>query len=99
MAEDLVRFFGGSRPSTGRLFRTIATRRGVVARLLHGDDVAEQLFTLGPALREPVGLIHRAGTETAVIWNRYMDRAIRSGSDAVLAGLRAPAAAAQAGAR
>jgi monoamine oxidase len=45
---------------------------------------------LGPALREPVGLIHWAGTETAVIWNGYMDGAIRSGEDAaatVLAGL------------
>ena len=56
-------------------------------------------FMLGPALREPVGLIHWAGTETAVIWNRYMDRAIRSGEEAVLAGLRAPAAAARVGAR
>ena len=45
---------------------------------------------LGPALREPVGPIHWAGTETAVIWNGYMDGAIRSGEDAaaaVLAGL------------
>ncbi len=45
---------------------------------------------LGPALREPVGLIHWAGTETAVLWNGYMDGAIRSGEDAaaaVLAGL------------
>jgi monoamine oxidase len=59
-------------------------------------------FTLGSASREPAGLIHWAGTETAVIWNRYMDGAIRSGEDAagaVLAELRAPAAAAQAGAR
>ncbi len=57
---------------------------------------------LGPALREPVGLIHWAGTETAVIWNGYMDGAIRSGedaADAVLAGLKASAATAQAAAR
>ena len=33
--------------------------------------------TLGHALREPVGPIHWAGTETAVIWNGYMDGAIR----------------------
>lgn len=56
-------------------------------------------FTQGRAVREPVGLIHWAGTDTAVIWNRYMGEAIRSGADAadaLLAGLKAPAAAVQA---
>ena len=38
--------------------------------------------SLGPLLREPVGVIHWAGTETATIWNGYMDGAIRSGEDA-----------------
>lgn len=38
--------------------------------------------TLGPLLRESVGVIHWAGTETASIWNGYMDGAIRSGEDA-----------------
>jgi monoamine oxidase len=33
----------------------------------------------GEALREPAGRIHWAGTETAEIWNGYMDGAIRSG--------------------
>lgn len=33
----------------------------------------------GSALREPVGRIHWAGTETAEVWNGYMDGAIRSG--------------------
>ena len=41
--------------------------------------------TLGHALREPVGPIHWAGTETALIWNGYMDGAIRSGEDAAAA--------------
>jgi monoamine oxidase len=36
----------------------------------------------GPALRAPVGRIHWAGTETATIWNGYIDGAIRSGEDA-----------------
>lgn len=56
--------------------------------------------TLGPALREPIGPIHWAGTETAVVWNGYMDGAIRSGEDAaaaVLAELRHPATAGKAG--
>lgn len=36
----------------------------------------------GPALREPVGRIHWAGTETATIWNGYMEGAVRSGKRA-----------------
>ena len=36
----------------------------------------------GEALREPVGLIHWAGTETAEVWNGYMDGAVRSGERA-----------------
>jgi monoamine oxidase len=35
--------------------------------------------TLGPALRDPCGRIHWAGTETASQWAGYMDGAIRSG--------------------
>ncbi|MDV6012392.1 flavin monoamine oxidase family protein [Haloechinothrix sp. LS1_15] len=33
----------------------------------------------GPALREPAGRIHWAGTETATRWNGYMEGAVRSG--------------------
>jgi monoamine oxidase len=33
----------------------------------------------GPALREPVGPLHWAGTETAEVFNGYMDGAVRSG--------------------
>jgi monoamine oxidase len=35
--------------------------------------------SLGKSLREPVGRIHWAGTETSDIWNGYIDGAIRSG--------------------
>jgi monoamine oxidase len=37
------------------------------------------LTTYGPALREPVGRIHWAGTETATYWNGYMDGAVSAG--------------------
>jgi monoamine oxidase len=40
------------------------------------------LLDYGPALREPVGRIHWAGTETATIWAGYMDGAVRSGQRA-----------------
>ncbi len=43
----------------------------------------------GPALREPIGRIHWAGAETAVVWNGYMDGAVRSGEAAARAVLAA----------
>jgi monoamine oxidase len=36
----------------------------------------------GPALREPVGAIHWAGTETASRWSGYMEGAVLSGERA-----------------
>jgi monoamine oxidase len=51
------------------------------------------LTAFGPALREPIGPLHWAGTETATRWNGYIDGALQSGERAaaeVLAG--APAA-------
>jgi monoamine oxidase len=38
----------------------------------------------GPELRTPVGRVHWAGTETATVWNGYIDGAVRSGSRAAL---------------
>jgi monoamine oxidase len=46
--------------------------------------------TYGEALRTPVGRLHWAGTETATVWNGYMDGALQSGeraADEVLAAL------------
>ena len=37
------------------------------------------LTAYGDAIREPVGQIHWAGTETATEWNGYMDGAVQSG--------------------
>jgi monoamine oxidase len=37
------------------------------------------LTACGDALREPVGRLHWAGTETAEVWTGYMDGAVRSG--------------------
>ncbi len=53
----------------------MAFHNGCVSPLPPG--VLEQY---GPALREPVGNIHWAGTETSTKWNGYMDGAIRSGN-------------------
>lgn len=43
----------------------------------------------GPALREPVGRIHWAGTDSATVWAGYMDGAIESGERAAAAVLAA----------
>jgi len=40
------------------------------------------LLDFGTAIREPVGRIHWAGTETATYWNGYMDGAVRAGERA-----------------
>jgi monoamine oxidase len=40
------------------------------------------LTSLGPALREPCGLVHWAGTETSPAWSGYIEGAIRSGERA-----------------
>jgi monoamine oxidase len=42
----------------------------------------ETLTAYGPAIREPVGRVHWAGTETSTYWNGYMDGAVRSGKRA-----------------
>jgi monoamine oxidase len=42
------------------------------------------LLGYGPALREPAGQVHWAGTETSNYWNGYMDGAVRSGERAAV---------------
>ncbi len=46
----------------------------------YGGHLAPGVWTgYGPELRRPCGPIHWAGAETAVVWNGYMDGAVRSG--------------------
>ncbi len=62
------------------------TRGGPVAVSTPGA-----LTALGPALREPVGPLHWAGTETATAWCGYLDGALSSGiraADEVLQALQ-----------
>ena len=47
------------------------------------------LTAYGPAIRAPVGPIHWAGTDTATVWNGYMDGAIQSGERAAAEALAA----------
>jgi monoamine oxidase len=42
-----------------------------------------------PGLRDPIGRIHWAGTETATVWTGYMEGALQSGERASAEVLRA----------
>ena len=53
------------------------SRGGPVAHTAPGT-----LLDFGAAIREPVGPIHWAGTETATYWNGYIEGAVRSGERA-----------------
>lgn len=84
----------------GCLVRYFGARAALPAAYLERDWMAEEFtrgcygahFTpgvwtsYGEAWREPVGLIHWAGTECAPEWNGYMEGAVRSG-EAVAAAL------------
>ncbi|WP_411077603.1 flavin monoamine oxidase family protein [Streptomyces sp. cmx-10-25] len=50
------------------------------SRGCYGGRLGAGVWTAyGPQLREPVGVVHWAGTESAAVWNGYMDGAVRSG--------------------
>ncbi len=42
------------------------------------------LVEFGPAIRQPFGRVHWAGTETSTYWSGYMDGAVRSGKRAAV---------------
>jgi monoamine oxidase len=47
-----------------------------------GNLTPGALLDFGPAIREPAGRIHWAGTETSTLWAGYIDGAVRSGERA-----------------
>jgi monoamine oxidase len=58
-----------------------------------GNFAPGQMTAVGAALREPIGRVHFAGTETADKWAGYMDGALRAGERVALEILeRVPAA-------
>jgi monoamine oxidase len=85
------------------LVRAFGPRAGSPTEFLERDWAAERwsggcygahappgvLTQFGPALRDPCGPIHWAGTETATVWAGYMDGAIRSGERVAAALTRA----------
>ena len=79
---DFAAYFGDEARNAIEFFDTqwpqeTWSRGGPVG--IHGPG---SLLAYGPALRQPVGRIHWAGTETSTYWNGYMDGAVRSGERA-----------------
>jgi monoamine oxidase len=80
--DTFAAFFGEEARNAKEFFDTrwpdeVWSRGGPVG--VHGPGT---LLAYGPALRQPVGRIHWAGTETSTYWNGYMDGAVRSGERA-----------------
>jgi monoamine oxidase len=79
ITSDYVRYFGSQAANTTEF----VLQRWDLEEFSKGGPVAVAppglLKENGHALREAVGGIHFAGTETSVYWTGYMDGAIRSG--------------------
>ncbi|MHB8594349.1 MAG: flavin monoamine oxidase family protein [Acidimicrobiales bacterium] len=79
MLDELVRYFGPRAATPVELLEQHwcaepYTRGGPVAVFSPG-----LLTSCGPALRQPIGPVHWAGTETALEWCGYIDGALSSG--------------------
>ena len=79
-------WFGSQARKPNAYFETNWSGEVVDPRLPGRDPVAGTLLAYGPRIREPVGRIHWAGTETSDYWNGYMDGAVRSGERAAAGG-------------
>jgi monoamine oxidase len=80
--DSLVRYFG---PRAGKpeAFLERDWQQEKWSGGCYGTLFGPNVWTrYGPALREPAGPIHWAGTETSPIWAGYMEGAIRSGERA-----------------
>ena len=88
--NQLATFFGSEAKHPRDFFETSWSQQQWTRGCPVGIPAVGSFVSYGPHLREPVGQIHWAGTETATYWNGYMDGAVSSGERAaaeVLAGL------------
>jgi monoamine oxidase len=77
--DCLVRYFG-RKAASSEAYYELDWSAEEWTRGCYGGHMPPGVWTqFGPALREPVGRIHWAGTETAIRWCGYMDGAIESG--------------------
>jgi len=77
---DCIARYLGLRAGEPRAYHDLDWSAEVWTRGCYGAHFPPGVWTqFGPLLREPVGLIHWAGSETSAVWNGYMDGAVRSG--------------------
>jgi monoamine oxidase len=91
--ENLARIFGPRAASPERYLERNWTDEEWSRGCYVGYTPPGVLTAYGPAIRAPIGPIHWAGTETATVWNGYMDGAIQSGERAAQEALAAVAPA------
>ncbi len=77
--ESYVRYFGPKARNHTALFDFSWDNDPIAGGAPIGFMPPGVLLRFGEALRRPVGPIHWAGTETATVWNGYMDGAVQSG--------------------
>jgi monoamine oxidase len=78
--QQLARFYDDKRAlSPKQFFETSWSQQEWTRGCPVGIPAVGSFVSYGPRLRQPVGRIHWAGTETATYWNGYMDGAVSSG--------------------
>ena len=82
VADCMVRYFGPKAAKMERYVEKDWSAEEFSRGCYGGVFPAGTLVSCGTALREPVGRIHWAGTETATVNVGYMDGAVRSGERA-----------------
>lgn len=79
---DFARYFGPRAAEPLEYVELAWSNEPWSAGCYAGNPTPGTLSEYGETLREPVGRIHWAGTETATRWCGYMDGAVRSGERA-----------------
>ena len=77
--NQFVTFFGSQARNAIDFFETSWSGEQWTRGCPVGIPSQGTLLAYGPQIRQPVGRIHWAGTETSTYWNGYMDGAVRLG--------------------
>lgn len=80
--EQFARYWGAKALQPTAFFETTWATEHWTRGCPVGIPAVGSLLSYGDRLRQPVGRIHWAGTETSTFWNGYMDGAVRSGERA-----------------
>jgi monoamine oxidase len=80
--ESYVRYFGARAGKPRMFFDQVWDREIYTGGCPVGVMPTGVMTEYGSILRTPQGRIHWAGTETATVWNGYMDGAVQSGERA-----------------